>query len=315
MNTIDLQIEPRVSTTWKEFIKNTPKCSIALDGYVHAAPQYDAKTKHINFDHHHEVQRLATMSSAEQVMYAIKGGLMNHFITKEHPKPHVYVDDPDQDVALALFILENYKLFEGIASIPNFNRLLEIDSRLDITGGWYPMNHNTKLIRQHHWVFAPYSELRKSGKLYNATAGMMRDNLEATTTRIMKHINGDGGEVELDTRHEIYYRGNDFWMANEIGGPDARYELFSQGMLTYINIIGEKENGNLAMTIGNSDPYRQFPIQKLYDVFNAAEGITKDNKDKWGGSNLIGGSPRETGTKLSWQEIKEITQNYLKKYE
>ena len=311
---IDLHIEPRVSVSWEKFIKTTPKYSIALDGYVINAPQYDPKTQHINFDHHFNVERLATMSTAEQVMYALKGGLMKYFTSSEHPRPHVYVDDPDQDVALSVFILENYKMFEGIASIPNFNRLVEIDSRLDITGGWYPMNHNTKLVRQHQWVFQPYSNLRKSGKLYGADANMMRDNLEATCGRIMKHINGDGDEVELDTRHEIHYQGDDLWIAHEIGGPDSRYELHAQGMTSFVNKIGEKENGNNVMTLSNSSPYKFFPIQQLYNAFNEAEHIAKDNPDRWGGSNMIGGSPREAGTSLTLQEIKKITKQVIKEY-
>lgn len=304
MNNIELIIEPREELTWDEFREETPPFSIALDGYVTGPPAHDEDTQHVNFDHHEGVHRPATMSSAMQAMYAVKGGLMKRFRDQQDELPRVYVNDCDQDVSLAVFVLENYKLFEGTQSHPGFNRLLEIDQRLDITAGAYPMNHDVDLVKQHHWVFEPYGDMRKSGRLYSADASAIRDNIETTCGRIMQLLIGNPGTVESDTRHEIFYQGDDFWMAHEIGGPDSRYDLFSQGMMSFVNKIGEMPNGNNVMSVGRVSTYVDFPLLELYPYYNEAE---KDADGQWNGSTLIGGSPRGSGTSLSIPDLRDIT--------
>lgn len=74
---IEIVILPRKSMTWQEFLASTPERSIALDGVVRGGPAWDEKTLHANFDHHDGVVREATMSTAMQVLFAIKGGLMD----------------------------------------------------------------------------------------------------------------------------------------------------------------------------------------------------------------------------------------------
>lgn len=139
MNTINLIIHPRKSISWEVFLTTASGPSIALDGYVNDAPNYSEKTKHANFDHHYGVVREATMSTAEQVYMAVKGGIFESFKKEGKPFSDVYINDCDQDTCLAIFILENYKMFEGTGSIPHFNRLLNVDSKFDITGGAYPV--------------------------------------------------------------------------------------------------------------------------------------------------------------------------------
>lgn len=72
--TMTLQVRPRQTMTWAQFLSETPERSIALDGAVSGGPAWDEKTLHVNFDHHDGVVREATMSTAMQVLFAIKGG-------------------------------------------------------------------------------------------------------------------------------------------------------------------------------------------------------------------------------------------------
>lgn len=311
MNVIDLHIFPRQSISWEEFLSSTPEFSIALDGYVSAPPQYDPSTHHLNLDHHHDVFRQSVMSTAQQAMMAVKGGIFSTFkqtiqgVAKPHV--HVFVNDCDQDVVLALFILEHHKLFEGTNSIPTFNRLLEIDGKLDITAGAYPYNLNEDLFQQHEWVFEPYNNLRTSGKIGEATPQMLLDNIEATMGRIMQFVMGNAGKVNILLEHSFFHTSNRYWALDEtVLGLHSRYHSFSQGMRAYISLVSTSPSGNV-YTIGRSSVFIDFNVPFLLDMLDRIEGLEDHEKNpesivsleflsklpkqnKWGGSDLVGGS-------------------------
>lgn len=304
-----LQVLPRQSMTWQEFLKTTPQRSIALDGVVQGGPNYDQKTQHINFDHHDGVVREATMSTAMQVYFAIKGGLMEALTVNGKVDAAMYINDTDQDTALAVWHLLHYKLFEGTKSIPAMSRLLALDDRWDITGGAFPMNLDDQLVRQHTWVFQPYANLRRSGALSQATEDILLDNLEAVLGRLNRFMMGQAEEVELDTRHEILYDSPQYKIVDEIGGNEARYYLFSKGMNAFVSLVARRIDGRFVYTIGRRSRYIQFPVDLLYDDFNAVEGFDRNNG--WNGSDIIGGSSRTNGSGLPWEQIRDIVNHRI----
>lgn len=301
----EIHILPRQSLSWETFLKTTPHNSIALDGVVLGGPQYDPLTGHINFDHHDNVMREATMSTAMQVYFALKGGLIQALTTKGVVDGHIYINDTDQDTSFAVWLLLNYKKFEGVHSIPHINRLLAITDRWDITGGSFPMNLDDQVIRQHNWVFEPYTALRKSGDLAHASSQVLQDNLDAVLGRLNLYLMGQAGEKALDTRHQILYDNPRFKIVDEIGGNEARYTLFSQGMNAFISLVARRPDGRFVYSIGRRSQYIPFPVQQLYDDFNAAEGLTPETG--WGGSSIIGGSSRHMGSSLTWEQLRDIT--------
>ncbi|MEK6894251.1 MAG: hypothetical protein AABX10_02195 [Nanoarchaeota archaeon] len=312
MDHIQLHVLPRESMTWQQFLDRAPSNSIALDGIVMGGPAWDASTKHVNFDHHDGVVREATMSTCKQVLYAIKGGLFQAFRDENgRPFANVYVNDPDQDTALAVWELQNYKQLEGTNGSPSLGRLIELNDRLDVTGGAFPMSLRERLVRQHAWVFQPYSDLRKSGRLSGATAADMRTCLESVGSRVMAFLLGQGEEIDLDTKHEILHEDPRFKVVNEIGGNDARYVLFSQGMNAFLSLVATRQDGNRVYTVGRRSRYIPFPVSDLYGVYNQAEGLTLANG--WNGSDIIGGSSRLQGSKLSPDQVFELTKDYLDK--
>ena len=310
MDHIKLHVLPRKSMTWQEFMEETPSNSIALDGVVRGGPRWDEQTRHINFDHHEFVEREATMSTCKQVWYAIKGGLFQSFKDERgRPFANVYVNDPDQDTALAVWELRNYKSLEGTNGSPTLNRLIELNDRLDVTGGSFPMSLSDQLVRQHLWVFQPYADLRRSGKLADANAEEMMNCLDATSFRLTEFLVGRGEEVELDSRHEILHEDSRFKVINEIGGNDARYMLFANGMNAFISLVATRQDGNRVFTVGKRSRFIPFPVRSLYGVYNDAEGLTSENG--WNGSDLVGGSSRLLGSKLAPTDLFTITKDYL----
>ena len=291
-----------------EFIATTPRFSIALDGAVLGGPWFDPETMHINFDHHDCVNREATMSTAMQVYFAIKGGLMKAFL--EGAQRLIHVNDTDQDTAFAVWLLLNYKKFEGNQSIPSINRLLALNDRWDITGGAFPMNLSDSLVMQHNWVFRPYTDLRKSGALAQASEAVMRDNLEAVMSRLNSFLMGEAEVVALDTRHTILHDSPQYRIVHEIGGNEARYYLFNHGMDAFISLVTTRPDGRSVWSIGRRSQYIPFPVEKLYDDFNTAEGFTRENG--WNGSTIVGGSSRMNGSILTWQQLRDITDARLR---
>ncbi len=304
-----LHVLPRVSMTWEEFLANTPPRSIALDGVVRGGPNYAPSTAHINFDHHDNVVREATMSTAMQTFFAIKGGLMEALMVNGVVDANIYINDTDQDTAFAVWLLLNYKKFEGVQSIPHINRLLALDDRWDITGGAFPMNLDDALVRQHTWIFKPYADLRRSGGLAQATAAVLLDNLEAVLGRLNRYLMGHGAEVALDIRHRILHDSPLFKIVDEIGGNEARYHLFSKGMNAFISLVATRSDGRFVYTIGRRSRYISFPVTQLYDDFNAAEGLTRETG--WNGSDIIGGSSRSLGSTLGWEQLLDIVTKRL----
>lgn len=298
----ETRILPRQSLTWDEFVQMAPKRSIALDGAVRGGPRFDEQSLHMNFDHHDNVVREATMSTAKQVYFAIKGGLMQAF---GGGTCTIFINDTDQDTCFAVWLLLNYKLFEGIASIPIINRLLDLDDKWDITGGAFPLNLSEQLVRQHNWIFDPYAQLRKSGRLASADESILRDNLEAVLARLTQYHMGQSGEKELDTRHTVLFDHPRFKIVDEIGGNEARYFLFSKGMDAYISLVATRPDGKKVYTVGRRSRYIPFPVPALYAAYNAAENAPPGQG--WNGSDIIGGSSREFGSTLSWEQLRDIT--------
>lgn len=311
MDHLNVVIWPRRTISWESFLKETPENSIALDGVVSGGPQWDEKTRHINFDHHDGVVREATMSTGKQVFFAIKGGLFKAFRKCGRAYANVYINDTDQDTSLAVWLLGNYTLFEETNGVLNMNRLIELNDRLDVTGGAFPMNLRERVVRQHAWCFQPYSDFRKSGKLSGATAEELRDNLEATCARLTDFSLGQGSEVDLDTRHEVLYDSPNFKVVHEIGGNDARYFLFSRGMNAFISLVAKRIDGRKVYTIGRRSRYIPFPVPELYRTYNKVEELSPE--EGWNGSDIVGGSSRKHGSKLEPLELAEYTEDYLKK--
>lgn len=303
MNGVRLVVLPRQTMTWDQFSNLAPTKAIALDGVVSGGPRWDEDFLRANFDHHDGVVREATMSTAKQILFAIKSGMMERF----GGSVTVYVNDPDQDTSFAVWLLRNWKLLTGVQSHPCINRLLELTDRWDITGGAFPMSLNDGLVEQHAWVFAPYSELRKTGALSTASATTIEHCIEAVGARLTRALLNDSGSVPLDTRHEILYASDHFSIVNEIGGTEARYVLFSRGLNAYVSLVATRPDGRRVYTIGRRSRYIDFPVPSLYKELSLAE----PELAPWGGSDIIGGSNREKGSGLTPERIREVIEDYL----
>ncbi len=307
---MELHVEPRVSKTWDAFRAENPPYSIALDGYVIGAPAFDPKGPHANFDHHADVDRLATRSTCMQVFMAISVGFFEVFQKDGDPHAHVFVNDPDQDTCLAVWLLRNPGRIANARIVQPLARLLLAEDILDCTGGAYPVAPNRPGMRQMAWVFGPYFDARTAGKVPDMTADDMRALIDTVCDRITMLADGDGQEVDLDTDLEEIGGGPGWKMIVE-HGPHARTELFSSGVRAFVS-VRDNDDGSWTYTLGRMSPFVRFPIDELFRRLNEVEGISH-GADGWGGSNTIGGSPRIGGSKLDPKTLERLINEHLER--
>jgi hypothetical protein len=309
MKQINLVVRPRETVTKLQFLSSSfPQNSIALDGFIHdSGPFLDLNQRKLNRDHHFQVERSATMSTCMQVYLAIKQGLFSLF---GGTKPTVYINDVDQDTALAVWLLEYHHLFVGSSTIPNISRLVYLTDKLDITAGAYPVSISDNLLQTHAWVFKPYNEFRTSGLLFTSNAEQMLHNLELTMARITQLMMGQAEMTELDTRHEVFWEDGIVKIIHEIGGNEARYFLYSQGMKAHISLVTKRPDERYVWVVGKSSPYIQFDVSVFEAEMNKRDTLP-DGKplpagEQAGGSDTIIGSSRLHGSALNPEDMKDI---------
>lgn len=309
---LKLILEKGVVRTWEDFCKKTPPFSVALDGYVLGPTRYDYETPRLNINHHETVDRLSTRSAAAQVYMLIKQGLFIKFKKDNNINIIAYINDCDQDVAMAIWLLRNYKLIKEKKYEEAINNLVFTVDMLDSTAGTYPLDTESNIMRGMAWIFEPYTELRTSGKLLEISSDEMINVIELICNRVTDFIEGRGKEIELNANYEVISNGNGWIMINELG-PYARTKLFAQGIDAFVS-VRKKTNGKYVYTLIKRSQFINFPIEVLYNLLNRIEGISKEDTDRWGGGNTIGGSPRIKGSKIKPEELKKIIDDNLERY-
>lgn len=300
---IELYIEPRKVYSWEEFCKAKPSYSIALDGFVDASTRRNPSGPHANFDHHSLVDRLATRSTSEQVHMEINMGLFDSFRKEGIPTAQVYVNDPDEDTCLAWWLLKNNELVRGHAQ-PRINRLVYCEDRLDATGGAYPFG-DTKMRRQMAWIFEPYQKARFQGKIKQLDSSEMRTIMEAVESRIERHLFGIPGEIALEGHYERLGGGKGWTLTRETG-PASRIAMYHDGISAFAALVSEKGDGSFVYALGRKSAWVQFDLPYLYQRLNEVEKDIVTDRNFWGGSDTIGGSPRDSGSRLSPQKLEEV---------
>jgi hypothetical protein len=300
---IDLNIEPRKVYSWSDFKKKKPPYSIALDGFVNATTKRDPKGPYANFDHHSRAERLATRSTSEQVHMEIKLGLFDTFIKDEIPEAHIYVNDPDEDTCLAWWLLKNNDLVREYSD-SRINQLVYCEDRLDCTAGAYPFG-DTSMRRKMAWIFQPYHEARFNGRVAQMEEAEMRKIIEFVEDRIDRYFLDKSGELPLKGNYETI-GGGAGWTFTKETGPASRMAMYNDGITAFAALVVEKSDGSFVYTLGRRSVWTPFYLQKLYVRLNEEESHLVTDSNRWGGSDTIGGSPRDTGSRLSPERLQEI---------
>jgi len=294
---------------WEDFINSKPPFSIALDGYVKGPPQFLIQGPYANFNHHEGVARIATRSTCAQVYYYIRLGLLDTFQKNGKSHARVYINDVDQDVCLSCWLLKNSEKLDGLRFDNVLVQLILFEDILDASAGAYPINPDNPQIHRQAWIYEPYTQTRTDGSIYNMSKKEMKEILRSVCSRIDAALDGRGGEIKLNTRYEKIGGGPGWRLIHE-KGPYARTKLFSKKIRAYVSLIENRED-TYAYTIGKMSPFVMFPLERIYDALNKAEGLPSQ-ENCWGGSTIIGGSPRKTGSRLSPEKVQQVINDCIK---
>jgi hypothetical protein len=302
---IELRVQPGPAITRVAFLQTHPPYSIALDGYVHGAPFLDVRNDgpRRNFNHHEAVDRSCTVATCEQARRAVLLGLYDLFRDTDGRRATLWVNDCDQDVCLATWILMN----PDRAAEPLVRQLTQIEDLLDSSGGVFPMPHERDLLGEVRWVFAPYVSERNRGGLTGASSDRMRDVIDFVHLRIDRFVAGRADVVALeggDTCRRI--GGSSLWPLVEVKHPDARTRMVADGVRAAVELTACVD-GRYTYTLWRRSEYiAWFPIPEILAALNVAEGHAPYAIGGWGGAATVGGSPRGCGSKLTPAEVEAV---------
>lgn len=298
---IDLTIEPATPPrTWDDFRKTAPERSVALDGYVRGGPRFDPVRTIVNFNHHEDVDRLATRATCSQVLMAIRQGMFRTFRDASGPDAHCYVNDCDEDVCTSWYLIRHHAVCEQTMN-PRLNRLVMMEDALDATAGAYPFPADLPALRELAWVFDPYRRFRLSGGLDGRDANAYLSVVQDVENRIDRHVMGHGDELALDTRYERIGGGTGWVMVREVGAQ-ARTGMFGDGIRAYVS-VRETPTG-FTYVVGRMSRFIPFDLDRIFQACNAVEPNATGGG--WGGSDTVGGSPRVGGSRLGPTELTKI---------
>lgn len=293
---ITLQVLPAVTVSWETFQACAPPFSIALDGYVSGGPRFNGAGPWVTFNHHEEVDRLATRSTCAQVLMAIRQGLFQTFRDTAGDHAVVWVNDCDEDVCLSWTLLKHHYLATSTMN-PALNRLVAMEDALDCTAGAYPFPIDLPMLQELAWVFQNYRQFRLSGqlaKLDPAAYGLVIANVEE---RILAHVMGRGGSIPLDVRYDRIGGGTGWAMVREIGAQ-ARTAMFADGIRAFLAVT-ELPSGRWSYVFGKMSPFVPIDLVAFMAEMNRTE-------PGWGGGDSVGGSPRGVGSSKPPEEVARV---------
>lgn len=271
-----------------EWLRAQPAPAIALDGCVRGPTRWCPEGPYASMNHHEGVDRGSTRATCEQAVLLVAQGLWETMTRDGAPAADVHVNDCDADVCTAVWALGHPDRLDE----PAVHRLIELEGILDTTGGcWTPAWADSEVLAQLAWAFEPYQGRRDHGDAIDAAD--MTGVIDEVGGRITALVDGRGdrrpawGEFELVAR-----RGPVAAVVEH--GPYARLAARCAGIET---VVAERRSGDRrVITIAKTSPFVCTDLNAAYDRLNLLDGCP--DEDCWGGSDLVGGSPRGRGTGL-----------------
>ena len=334
----------------KEKKKMFPRFFIGLDGFVncstHFQPHDGKKGPRANFNHHHGI-RESTKSTCKQVHAALVPGgpIDKHFRTNDDQfivKLALNHLDEDGEASIWEFVYRE-KIHELDVSGERrayrsrvIQLLLDDIGDIDEEGGVSPLPLiETEEIKA---LFCHVQEVKSTSIACTYTERL--NNIFYNINRaIEKTLRGEERDREnVEESFRFLGRGKGFTVVTDTQ-KEARNALRDMGVEAAVLHKGQLENGSHVFTIQRFDMGSPFPLEKIIDMLNRMERVPKHmrhkppqelityiqkpdavlvpekEEDQWGGDNKVSGSPRENGTWMDPNAIRESITCYLAQLE
>ncbi|MCB0333580.1 MAG: hypothetical protein KDD55_08785, partial [Bdellovibrionales bacterium] len=322
---VNVIIEPGRERDWEEFVENAPPNSIALDGYVPGLPKQTEDGKHRAFDHHNNpkeagnVPRKFLDATLLQVHKALRQGMASHHMINGHPEFHLYVNGWDEDVLMSIAQFVHYEMVTAEPCNPQITQLVKVTNDLDASAGEYAGDAGWKLLGQQTWLFEPYT--KTLGK--KMSVDDVSNVVEAFLRRFQCYLDGEAEWSEPKTGYdkvdELYNlderpRG---WAFIANMGPLARLVLRKEHT-PYVRLVSDFKDGTYQYVIGRLGDRPSIPLADEAAILNAAENLLEPDRitenERWGATDIVGGSPRGKQSLITPEQMLRI-QNALHAYE
>ncbi len=284
-----LRVEAHPGCTYAfEWLRAQPGPAIALDGCVRGPSRWSPDGPYASMNHHEGVDRGSTRATCEQAVLMVAQGLWDTMIRDGVPRADVHVNDCDADVCTSIWVLGHPdRLHE-----PAVQDLINLEGILDATGGcWAPPWVDADMLAQLAWAFEPYQRRRDAGDAMDADT--MTAVIDEVDERLTALVDGRGERRPAWGDFELVERRGPVAAIIE-HGPYARIAARRAGIKT---LVAERRSGHRrVVTLAKTSPFVATDLTVAYVRLNDIEGCTED--DPWGGSDLVGGSPRCRGTAL-----------------
>jgi hypothetical protein len=285
---------------------------ILLDGAGTFGPLLDNKRRLYNLDHHQECERTFTLATCEQALLMVTSGL-----DLSEGDWRIFANEPDLDTVLALWCLLNHVRLK--------------DLRAEARDILYP------LIRLEGAIDANGTELAEVCGLPNAVYEQARRRLDELLER-ERSVKGGGDwqtlDLELYTAEilgaidRVIYSVEDFrgyasidevYGHVEIGersvavlcrddtGIYAVEKLLKERWGDQLGVIAlEHEPGHY--TLRRASTLSDIDLNDAYSLLNQLDRNVDGRPPgkRWGGSESIGGSPRQSGSAFGPSELLQV---------
>jgi hypothetical protein len=298
--------------------RKSPGGTIFLDGAAQCEPFMDHERQVYNLDHHEGCVRPFTLATCEQTLVMYMKGL-----DLQGREWNVYANEPDLDTLLAIWILLNHARIgsQDITQRRILFALVRYEGIIDALG-----------LELKELCALPPELVRKLQRVI--------DHLRSDELVLKKE--GRWGQTDLliysaSILHkidQIFYKPSDF--ADFKGIEElARVELTDQRIATVVEadmgiyeiephlnkLYGNRlgvvflKKGLESYTVRQMDLFMPITLEDIYERLNFMDPAVKcrTQTNKWGGAADIGGSPRETGTRLSPSEIAHCCRDAAKR--
>ena len=289
-------IVPGAEVPWDDFVLNHPAGSIALDGYVPGKSDFEPVGPYATLDHHKDVGRFSTASTAQQLLICLRNGLRQSF-HDEHGNftATAFANHADEDIFVAKYLLDHADELSGPVTTDQLplEHFVHVAGVMDATAGAYPYPVDFDDMQIMAWIFEEYNVARLEKLFYlpeNKHSAALHYELTAIATgKIALHLAGRGERRELDTRHNKTIGGEGWHIVEKIGAH-ARIGAFADGVDAYLMSEPSAENdGRWHHVVGRRSPFVPFPVPELTAHMNTLE-------PGWGGATNVAGSPRPDGS-------------------
>jgi hypothetical protein len=298
-----LVLHPGEVSSFDEFCVATSSPAAALDGYVSGPARWDG-IGHVNFDHHGGCDRLSTRATCEQVALALETGCPVLVDSQGRTRPglSVHANGADPDVALSWWLCLNPELVR----LDSVQRLVALEGVIDTTGGTTIPCPLEELAR-FAWVIDPWASRREGLAAMDARG--LAEVVTDTADRIDSHVRGSQDAGEVDPAYEVMGTVGRVLVVHE-RHPLARARLVAEGASGFVSVLPGPTPGSKRYSVGVVSPWVQIDLWGVFDELNRLEGCPAE--DCWGGCDLVGGSPRRSGSRLAPEAVATVLDRSLR---